>query len=105
MKRALIASVAAMVLVHAVVAWWTPVQGDAWLHWVWAGRHPDGGIATWLLAHAAFADATGYVLARSPWVHILVSPLVAVALVTGACTITLRRLPRATGADLLALGL
>ncbi|MEP6859973.1 MAG: hypothetical protein ABJE66_05095 [Deltaproteobacteria bacterium] len=105
MKRALIACVAAFALVHAVVALWTPVQGDAWLHWVWAGRHPDGGVGTWLLAHHTFAEAVGYVLARVAWVHIVVSPLVAVALVVGTCTIALRRLPRATGDDLLALGL
>ena len=103
MKRALIASVAAFALVHAFVAFWTPVQGDAWLHWVWAGRHPEGGASAWVLSHLAFSDAIGYVLARFAWVHVLVSPLVAVALVAGTCTIALRRVPRAT--DLLPLAL
>ena len=105
MKRALIGFLAAIALVHALVAFWTPVQGDAWLHWVWAGRHPEGGVGAWLLAHLAFADAIGYVLARFAWVHVVVSPLAAVALVVGTCTIALRRLPRATSDDLLALGL
>lgn len=102
MKR-VIAACAAMVVVHAIVAWWTPVQGDAWLHWIWAGRHPDAGIAGWLAAHATSADAFGYLLARCHLAHVILSPLVGVALVIGLFTVAMKRLPR--GEDLLGLGL
>jgi hypothetical protein len=89
-----------MAIVHAIVAAWTPVQGDAWLHWVWAGRHPDGG---WLLAHLSEADAIGYLLARCPSFHVLVTPMVAVALVINLFVIAIGRTPRRGDALLLAL--
>ncbi len=106
MRRAVFgAGCAAMAAVHAVVALWTPVEGDAWLHWVWAGRHPDAGVGTWLAAHLTSADAIGYLLARFPAIHVVVSPVVAIALVMGLFTVALRRTPRATGEDLLGLAL
>lgn len=102
MKR-VVAACAAMAIVHAIVAWWTPVQGDAWLHWIWAGRHPDASIGTWLVTHATSADAFGYLLARCHLAHVILSPLVSIALVVGLFTVALRRLPR--DGDLLGLGL
>ena len=65
MKR-VIAFFVTMAVVFSIVAVWTPVQGDGWLHWVWAGRHPGASVGTWLLAHSSSADAFGYVLARVP---------------------------------------
>lgn len=104
MKRASVIGCSfAMAVVFAIVAAWTPVQGDGWLHWVWAGRHPGAGLGTWLLAHASSADAFGYVLARCPSVHVLVSPMVAIALVVGLFVVAMGRTP--TGDDLLGLAL
>jgi hypothetical protein len=104
MKRAnVIGCSLAMAVVFAIVAAWTPVQGDGWLHWVWAGRHPGAGLGTWLFAHASSADAIGYVLARCPSVHVLVSPLVATALVVGLFVVAVGRTP--TADDLLGLTL
>jgi hypothetical protein len=95
----------AFALVHAIVAAWTPVQGDAWLHWVWAGRHPDSGVGTWLLAHLSSADAFGYILAKCNSVHVIVSPMIAIALVIGLFVVAVGRTPRASGEDLLGLAL
>ncbi|CAN5673678.1 hypothetical protein BH11MYX1_BH11MYX1_00820 [soil metagenome] len=104
MKRAgVIGFFVAMALVFAIVAAWTPVQGDGWLHWVWAGRHPGAGIGTWLLAHSSAAEAFGYVLARCPSVHIVFSPVIAIALVVGLFVVAMGRTP--TGDDLLGLAL
>jgi hypothetical protein len=100
-----VACFVAMALVHAIVAFWTPVQGDAWLHWVWAGRHPGAGIGTWLAAHLTSADTFGYILARCHGIHVVVAPMLVIALVMGLFTVALRRTPRATGEDLLALAL
>ncbi|MFT3694679.1 MAG: hypothetical protein QM831_16130 [Kofleriaceae bacterium] len=101
MKRLFVVPFIAMALVYAIVARWTPVQGDGWLHLVWAGRHASG----WLAAHYQFSDAIGYVLARFPAVHVLLSPMVAIALVVGMFCVVVRRTPRAGSGDLLALGL
>ena len=102
MKR-VIAFFVAMAVVFSIVAAWTPVQGDGWLHWVWAGRHPGASVGTWLLAHSSSADAFGYVLARVPSVHVLFSPMTAIALVVGLFVVAMGRTP--SGEDLLGLAL
>lgn len=99
MKRLFIVPFIAMAIVHAVIAAWTPTQGDAWLHLVWAGRHAGG----WIAAHYQFSDAMGYVLARYPAVHVVLSPVVSIALIVGMFCVVMRRTPRST--DLLPLGL
>lgn len=105
----MLALAAAMVGVHALVAWWTPIQGDDWKHWIWAGQHRSESGLAWLAAfasgHFTFADVTSYVLARAPIVHVLVTPLAMVALVVGLFTVAVRRLPRATWDDVLGLAL
>ncbi len=101
MKRLFVVPFIAMAAVYSIIAAWTPTQGDAWLHLVWAGRHAGG----WIAAHYQFSDAVGYVLANYPAVHVLLSPMVAIALVVGMFCVAMRRTPRATGTDLLTLGL
>jgi hypothetical protein len=104
MKRAgVIGCFVAMALVFSIVAAWTPVQGDGWLHWVWAARHPGAGLGTWLLAHSSSAEAFGYVLARCPSVHVVGSPMIACALVVGLFVVAVGRTP--TAEDLLGLAL
>lgn len=104
---ALLAFVTVFAVVHAVVGWWTPIQGDDWNHWVWAGRHRDDhGVAwlfAWLKTHYTFSEAVGYVLARCRVVHALVSPVVTLGLIVGLFTVAMRRLPLATWQDVLGL--
>ena len=106
MKRhALVAFVGALALVHAVVAWWTPVQGDAWLAWVWHARHVGDGVWPWLATHFEFSEALNYVVARDDVANAIIAPVAAVALVLGVFTLAMRRLPRATGLDVLGVAL
>jgi len=97
----------ALAMVHAILAFWTPIQGDDWNHWIWAGQHrtDDSFALSWLGAHASFADAIGYVLARCRNVHVLISPMVMVALVVGLFVLAMRRWPRPTWDDILGLAL
>jgi hypothetical protein len=97
----------ALATVHAIVGFYTPIQGDDWNHWVWAGQHAgdDNWWLSWARTHFTFADALGYLLSRCRSFHVLVSPMVVLALVTGLYTVAMRRLPRATWQDLLGIAL
>ena len=90
----------AMAIVHAIIASWTPLQGDDWGHWVWAGHGHS-----FLAAHYQFSEFAGFLLARALWVHTIVTPLVEVALIIGVFVLAMRRVPRATIEDALALAL
>jgi hypothetical protein len=111
-KRARIALVAFFVViavVHALVASWTPVQADDWLHWIWSGRH-DGDssravVGAFVTTHFEFSDMISFVLARCREFHVLVSPAVGVLLVIGIFVVAMRRLPTATWRDLLGVAL
>lgn len=102
---ALFAFIVAFAIVHALVASWTPVMGDDWNHWIWAGRHPGAGVATVLGAHFTFSDLISYVLARCTSFHVLVTPAAHIALVVGLFTIACKRTPRASWLDLLGIAL
>jgi hypothetical protein len=102
-RTVLLGFLAALAVVHAIVAAWTPVQGDDWLHWVWHARR--SGVGAFAVAHFEFSELVGYLLARAPLVHVIVSPLVAVALIVGLFTVAMRRLPRATWSDTLGVAL
>jgi hypothetical protein len=102
-RIALVAFLVVLAAVHAVLAAWTPIQGDDWNHWIWAGQHQGAGIGTWIVAHLQFSDAIGYLLARCRVAHMIVTPCMFVALVIGLFTLAMRRLPR--GEDLLGVTL
>ncbi|HEY5946295.1 MAG TPA: DUF6056 family protein [Kofleriaceae bacterium] len=97
----------ALAIVYAVVAFWTPIQGDDWNHWIWAGqhRHDDHWFASFAASHFTFADAVSYLLARCRSVHVVLSPVVMVALVVGLFVNATRRIPRPSWQDLLGLSL
>lgn len=100
---ALVAFLVALAAVHALLAAWTPIQGDGWNHWIWAGQHRGTGIGAWLVSHLQFSDAIGYLLARCRVAHIILTPCMFVALVIGLFTLAMRRLPR--GEDVLGVTL
>lgn len=102
-RMMLVAFFLVLAAVHALLAAWTPIQGDDWNHWIWARQHEAGG--SWLAAHLQFSDAIGYVLARWRLVHAIVTPFAFVALVLGLFTLAMRRLPRATTEDMLGVTL
>jgi len=102
---ALFTFMVAVAVVHALIAGWTPIQGDDWNHWIWVGEHKDSGIGAFIVTHLSFSDAVSFVLARHRWFHTLVTPMVFVALVLGLYTVAMRRLPRATYDDLFGLAL
>jgi Family of unknown function (DUF6056) len=79
-RVALLGFLVALVVVHGVVAWLSPLQGDDW----GVGRHGLG---------AQLGDVLAGWLARSTLLHALVSPLVSAALVAGVFTLAMRRLP------------
>src|SRR4051812_23081715 len=106
MKRpyaALIAFAFLLAGAYALVAAWTPILGDDWNHWIWAGRHRSDGSGQWLRAflgsHVTFSNLISYALARSRAFHVLVTPAVQLGLVVGLFTLAMRRTPRATWTD------
>ena len=100
-RFALVGFLLAMAIVHAIIAFWTPIQGDAWRHWQWHGD----GVSAWLHDHWTFSDAIGFVLARSNAVHVILTPAVEVALVIGVFVLAMRRLPRSEWRDVLGVAL
>jgi hypothetical protein len=88
-RLALAAFIAATLVVHGVVAWWSPLQGDDWQHVLWSGS----GSGSWLAGHLQLGDAWGYLVTRSTLFHTIVSPVVGVILVLGVFTLSARRLP------------
>ena len=104
-RIALVGFLVAMLIVHGVVAYWSPIQGEDWTHWAWAAQHRDDGVIAWLVAHFTFAEAMSYLLSRCTIVHAILSPVASVALVIGVFTLALRRLPRATWDDVLGIAL
>jgi hypothetical protein len=104
-RYALVGFVVLLALVHAICGWWTPVQGDAWLAWIWHARHIGDGPATWLATHFELASAIGYASARSDVANAIITSLAAIALVLGVFTVAMRRVPRATWSDVLAVAM
>jgi hypothetical protein len=94
-RIALAGFVVALVAVHAIAAWWQPLQVDDWGHLLWDVRH-DGG---WLATHFTSADMVGYALAHSAALTAIVSALAYLALVIGAFVLANRRLPRSDAWD------
>lgn len=98
-KPRLLASVflLAIVVVHGLVAWLSPLQGNDWNHLMWTRAHADDTTAAfaaaWLVDHATFHDAVGFVLAHSTLVHAIVTPLVGCALLWGMFVTATRRQP------------
>ena len=93
-RIAFVAFVAAMLVVHGVVAAWSPLQDDDWKQWMWSARHGTDSLWSWLAGHHTIADVLAYVLAHATWFHVIVSPLAQLALVIGAFAVAMRRLPR-----------
>lgn len=102
-QLALIGFIGAFAIVHALVAAWTPIVGEDWNDWIWAGRHPDAGIGAILASHITFSDLIGYVLSRSTSFHTLVTPMTHIALVVGLFTIAMKRTPGASWLDVLGI--
>jgi hypothetical protein len=106
-RVAILGLLAALAALYAFVAYWTPIQGDDWNHWIWNGqhRHDEHWALSFAASHFTFADLVSYVLARCRVVHVVVSPLVYVALVVGLFVVATRRAPRATWNDVLGIAL
>jgi len=108
-RIALFAFIGGLLAVHALVAWWTPVQGEDWRHWVWQAQHAELSTWSWLydfvVTHFAFSDLVPYVITQAPIVHAVLTPLVILALVVGIFVLAHRRLPRITSDDVLSLAL
>ena len=106
-RIALVGFALAMAIVVALVAFWTPPQGDDWSQWLWAARHRELGSGRWLVtflaSHAAFSRLASYALARSHALHVVISPIVHVALVFGIYVVSTRRLPGASWDDVLGI--
>ena len=91
-KLAAPAFLLAMAIVFAIVAAWTPLQGDDWGHRVWANQPGH----SFLAAHYQFAALVGYAIAVAPWLHAIVAPLAALAIVIGCFVLAYGRRPQAT---------
>jgi len=108
-RAALIGFLAAMVTIHATIAAWTPVQGDAWNAWIWHARHayerPGAWLGAFVASHYTFSDLAEYLVARSDAFYVIVAPLAGAALVVGVFALAMRRLPRAAWDDVLGVAL
>jgi len=89
---------AASAVLHGIVSWLSPLQADDWGHLMWSATHAELSTGEWLAAftrdHYVFGKLVGYVLAEASLVHVVLTPLVGVAVVWGAFVIATRRLPR-----------
>jgi Family of unknown function (DUF6056) len=87
----LVVAVVAALWVHLVaLAWLSPIAGDDWRPLL-----DPAGLSSGTLVHAA--------LCRVPILHVVATPLVAIALVVGIAALALRRIPLRRGEDALAL--
>lgn len=97
-RAALGAFFIAMIAVHALIAWQSPVLADDWRHWMWSADHAGDSAGefarAFAAAHYTLSDLIGFALAQSTLFHTIVSPLVGVALILGLVTFATRRLPR-----------
>lgn len=98
-RRGLLGFFAAMIVVHGVLAWWQPLQGEDWDQLTWTAEHTE----SWLATHFTLPDIVSFALARSVGGAILVTVLASTALVLGVFVVARRRLPRATWDDVLGV--
>ena len=90
------AFIVAVLVLHGVVSWLSPISYDDWDYLVWAAqhRHDPSWFASFFAKHYTLGPMMNYTLARVPIVHAIVTPLCGLAVVWGTFTIAMRRLPR-----------
>jgi hypothetical protein len=90
------AFIAAVVVVHGVVAWMAPLAADDWDALVWFAqhRHDPHWLSSFVSSHYTFTDITTYVIARHTIVHVILTPLAGLATVFGVFVLATRRRPR-----------
>jgi len=93
-RIALLAFVLAMLTIHGIVAYLSPLVGEDWGHWQWA-RGDGTGAVDFLAAHRTLAELVGYALAQSRLLHAIATPLASLGLLVGLFVLAARRLPRA----------
>ncbi|HET9625498.1 MAG TPA: DUF6056 family protein, partial [Kofleriaceae bacterium] len=98
-RRTLIAWAVVLVVVHAVMSAWQPLQSDDWFNLLWDREHDAG----WLLAHRTLNTILPYLFARSRAAFAAVDAAAALALVIGCFVLAMRRLPRDTWRDTLGV--
>lgn len=90
------AMLAAWWVLYALVAYWTPYQGEDWFHLGWLTRYRPVGaddVLHYLRVNPTVGDIIGQVTVAFPWFHILVSPTVIILFVVGLYTLAFTRLP------------
>lgn len=83
-------------LMYALVAAWTPWQGEDWIQLGWLRRYTPidtGDVLDFLRANPTVGDIVGQLAVAHPWFHILVTPTVIVLFVVGLHTLAHARLP------------
>lgn len=96
-------------VLYALVAYWTPYQGEDWFHLGWEARYAPIGVDDifhYVRVNPTVGDLIGQVTVSIPWFHVLVSPAVIVLFVVGLYTLAFARLPSPRSArDLLVLAM
>jgi hypothetical protein len=90
------AMLAAWWLLYALVAYWTPIQGEDWIQLGWLMRYRPIGVDDalhFLRVNPTLGEVAGQLGVAYPWFHILVSPTVIVLFVVGLYTLAFNRLP------------
>jgi hypothetical protein len=90
------AMLAAWWLLYALVAYWTPIQGEDWTQLGWLMRYRPIGIGDalhFLRTSPSVGEVAGQLGVAFPWFHVLVSPTVIVLFVVGLYTLAFARLP------------
>lgn len=108
MRARIVALAVVFLVVHAVLAGLSPFVENDWEPALWAARFDYTSGVAWLghflVDHWTFSDLVTYALGRVGWLHLWLSPLAALALVTGMFSLAFGRLPR-TGRDLFGVAL
>lgn len=90
------AMLAAWWALYALVAYWTPLQGEDWHHLGWISRYRPiafDDAVRYLRVNSSLGDIVGQLAIAFPWFHVLVSPTVIVLFIIGLYTLAFARLP------------
>ncbi len=93
-----VAFVGVFLVAHALLAWLSPLVDADWAAPMWDARFTYVGGVRWfgrfVADHWTFSDLATYLLGRLPSLHVVASPVAALALVLGMTTLAFGRVPR-----------
>jgi hypothetical protein len=92
------AYIATLFVLHGAIAWLAPIATDDWDLLVWSRVYRNAPIGDWayefIIRHPTLADLANHAIAHYRWLHAVLTPIAALAVVFGMFAVAMRRLPR-----------